>query len=437
MSGPAQPEHPASAGPPNLGFAIGLPPRDAIAYLQSQGVVVSNSWKDLWQEARARAFTVAGVTRLDVLEDIHSALVQSLKMGRDKAWYHEHLQNTLQKKGWWGKGRMTARRLEFIWQQNVQDAYMAGRYRAQLANSAHRPYWQYSAKIDARTRPHHKALHNKVFRFDDVFWKTHYPPNGFRCRCRVRALSQYRFEKEGLALSFGEGRMVTDMVEMTSRKTGEVYTLPITGYQEAPGKAIHWADRGFAVNTGSVAFGTDASLAQKLALVRDPALYAEVVQSINNSPLRHAAFATQVEGILRTRHSGVSVLTVGFTEQAVVAFAEARGLEPSRIMLMSDKQLLHADSDKHRRDGIALTEDELKRLPALLTQAETVLWDTTQNNVTYVVSCADPEQVILIAVDTPAQGKRKKMTSGFDSLVNIYKVPRKSLQNRGRYEMIR
>lgn len=421
----------------DLAFAIGLPPRDAVAYLKSKGLVISNHWLEIEQAARARAFTIVGVTKLDVLEDVRSALVTALEQGRDKKWFVAHLQPLLEKKGWWGKGGATPARLRLIWQQNIQDAYMVGRYRSMLANSEDRPYWQYSAKMDARTRPHHKALHNKVFRFDDVFWKTHYPPNGFRCRCMITALTRSEVANAKLAVSSGEGHMVTDVQEVTSRKTGEVFSQTRTGYQPEPGGAIRWTDNGFDYNSGSLAFGTDTQLARKLCLVQDKALYEEVVQALNNAPLRHKAFAAQVEAMLQARHTGVSVATVGFTERAVADFVEKRGHEPSRVMLMSDKQLMHADSDKHKRDGIALTVEELTRLPILLTQAEKVLWDNENSNVSYVIPDADPALCILIVVDTPAQGKRKKMTNGFDSFVNAYKVSRTQIKNPERYEVIR
>ncbi|MGK3503292.1 hypothetical protein ACSLO3_27735, partial [Escherichia coli] len=41
----------------------------AINYLKSKGYQITWDWEEMWQEAHARAFTVAKVTRLDILED--------------------------------------------------------------------------------------------------------------------------------------------------------------------------------------------------------------------------------------------------------------------------------------------------------------------------------------------------------------------------------
>lgn len=39
----------------------------------------------MWQEAHARAFTVAKVTRLDILEDIRGALQQAVDEGKNRS----------------------------------------------------------------------------------------------------------------------------------------------------------------------------------------------------------------------------------------------------------------------------------------------------------------------------------------------------------------
>ncbi|MBB8247961.1 phage head morphogenesis protein, partial [Escherichia coli] len=132
----------------------------------------------------------------------------------------------LQKLGWWGKQIIvdaegnakeielgSPRRLATIYDVNTRTAYAAGRY-AQMMNTADLyPFWQYVVVEDGRTRPEHLLLRNMVFRCDDIFWQTHYPPNGWRCRCRVRALSAARMKELGLQVSYGASFMNTREVD--------------------------------------------------------------------------------------------------------------------------------------------------------------------------------------------------------------------------------
>ena len=42
---------------------------------------------------------------------------------------------------------------------------------------------RYVAVLDARTRPEHRAWHGLILPIDHPLWDTHYPPNGWGCRC--------------------------------------------------------------------------------------------------------------------------------------------------------------------------------------------------------------------------------------------------------------
>lgn len=160
-------------------------------------------------------------------------------------------ETTLQKKGWWGEqivvdtegvaekvqlGSMY--RLKTIYSVNMQTAYQTGRYKTQYENVDNRPYWEYVAVMDASTRPEHAMLNGLIYRYDDPFWQSFYPPNGWRCRCRVNALSDYNLQKKNRTVSSSAGTLSEELA-LVSKKSGEykpvtVYTDPLTGKRVAP-----------------------------------------------------------------------------------------------------------------------------------------------------------------------------------------------------------
>ncbi|WP_054285939.1 phage minor head protein [Gulbenkiania mobilis] len=250
----------------DLSFAFGLPPEEAIRYFESKGYALGFKWQDVWAEAHAKAFTVAGVAKLDVLADIRGALTDALKNGETLADFQKRLQPLLEAKGWWGKGRvvdqatgeiqgkrLSPRRLQTIFRTNLQSAYMAGRYQEQLANADIRPYWEYVTVLDSRTRPAHRALAGRIFRYDDPFWRRFYPPNGWNCRCRVRTRSARDMERLGLDASSSEGRMET--VDQVVDRDG--LTRPAPAFNDPVTGKRFMADAGFGFNPGQAAYQPD------------------------------------------------------------------------------------------------------------------------------------------------------------------------------------
>ena len=126
------------------------------------------------------------------------------------------------------------RRLETIFRTNVQTAYMAGRYAQMMAVAEDRPIWRYVAVMDRRTRPAHRALNGIARRFDDPFWSTFYPPNGFGCRCTVQTLSTDEADNRGVEVGKGIPDQLMD-------------TDPVTG-METP--VVPMPDLGFGTNVG-------------------------------------------------------------------------------------------------------------------------------------------------------------------------------------------
>lgn len=247
----------------DLSHACNLPPREAIQYFESKGMKISFRWQDVWREAHARAFTVAGVTKQDLLADIKAATATAIAEGQSKTQFRQGLEDTLKRKGWWGKGdivnpdtgevrkgeRGSASRLNLIYRQNMQSAYNAGRYKQQVESAAVAPYWRYMAVMDAKTRPSHAAMNGLVYRYDDPIWQTMYPPNGWHCRCRVDTLSERSFKRGEYELQDSEGDAIEKEVTIRNTDTGQPEQRTVKGYK-MPGGQHYYPDAGFDYNPG-------------------------------------------------------------------------------------------------------------------------------------------------------------------------------------------
>ena len=416
----------------DLAYAFTLEPKDAVAYFRQKGYVIGWNWQDLAQRTHANAFTVAKAARVDILDTIRKEVDRAISQGVTREAFIKTLTPRLQKLGWWGKQVIVDSkgaaelvqlgspwRLKTIYQANVQSAYMAGRYKQQLENSVHRPYWMYVAVMDESTRASHAALNNKVFHHSDPIWKTHYPPNGWGCRCRVRALSERRLQSLGARVESSDGKLSTNTVETgVDQRTGEVYTAEVTTYRQ--GNQAMTPDAGWNQNVGELAYGTDMALLHKVSAVRDMSLRTQVVQSINNSKLRHQAFAGWVDQVLDKKKPGHSVQAIGFMDEAVAGavFAKTQ-VAPARVMVINEKRLVHADSKKHEIGGVALSRAELKALPVLVANYDAVFWDKKHNNLMYVRFEGEGATVMLPVNPTY---KIQKQKGKLDVLVNAFRI---------------
>ena len=149
----------------DLSYAIGLKPAQAIEYFQSKGYTIGFNWHEVEARAHATAFTVAGILRQDILQDVRAGLQDSLDNGLTLEQFRRQMTQKLTQKGWLadkaklvadedgvleGK-QLTPRRLRTIFETNMQSSYGAGRYAQQMENAADRPYWTRVAVMDLHT----------------------------------------------------------------------------------------------------------------------------------------------------------------------------------------------------------------------------------------------------------------------------------------------
>lgn len=275
-----------------------LAPREAIDYFRAKGFRPSFAWQDVWQAEHARYFTVAKAMQADVLSDIRGAVDRALAEGRTLAQFREELEPLLRDKGWWGRSRMpdpvtgrirsvqlgSPRRLRTIFDVNLRTSYAAGRWAQMQRTRAQRPYLMYMAVRDQRTRPDHRAWHGTILPMDHPWWRTHFPPNGWNCRCTVRQLSAREVAARG-----GE----TDAPPSSDRdwvnpRTGETLRVPEgidPGWGYHVGQAAEQASRPAALETAletALAGGAPRALLDKLASA-DAAVSHEILRQVVTS----------------------------------------------------------------------------------------------------------------------------------------------------------
>ena len=193
---------------------VDIIPKAALYYIKRKNLKVGFSYKDVWREEHAAAFTVAKAMQLDVLSDMHNAVAKAIEKGQSFESFKKNIAPALQQKGWWGRRKMTDpvtgetvnaqlgsdRRLKTIYNVNMRSAFQKGQYDAAMASDLH-PYLMYRIGPSVKHREDHQSWDGLVLPKDDPWWDSHFPPNGWGCKCYTRALTEARkkqYEENGI-----------------------------------------------------------------------------------------------------------------------------------------------------------------------------------------------------------------------------------------------
>ena len=229
------------------------PPKAVLDFLSRKQLKPSFDYREVWKQENQAAFTVAKATRLDILQDIHEELTKAMASGQTLASFQKQLKPLLQKKGWWGIKEMTdpltgkaklvqlgsPRRLKIIYDTNMRTAYAHGQWQRIQRTKAALPYLTYEIGPSKNHRKDHVQWQGLCLPADDPFWDSHYPPNGWGCKCRVRQVSQYEYDQLNKAGKIGTKAPPIKRQEYINKRTGVVEQVPEgidPGWDYNPGK---------------------------------------------------------------------------------------------------------------------------------------------------------------------------------------------------------
>lgn len=224
-----------------------LPFSQAIKYFRDKVNLPTQSWTDLWAGMHTQAFVIAGIAKNDLLTDMRNAVDKAISTGTTLETFRKDFDQIVAKHGWNYKGER-GWRTAVIYNTNLSTAYHASHWKAQTDPDvlSVRPYLRYMPSSSFSKRPDHVQWYNLVLLATDPFWKTHYPPNGWGCKCGATNISQSELDrlKERETDVKTEAPPIT-YYEWANPKTGEVIQVPLgidPGWDYNPGIAA-WGEK--------------------------------------------------------------------------------------------------------------------------------------------------------------------------------------------------
>lgn len=225
-----------------------LPFDEQIQFFRQKLNLPTRAWTDIWEGMHARAFVIAGATQDSLLTDFRTAVDKAISEGTTLAEFRKDFDKIVATHGWSYNGSR-GWRSRTIYDTNLRTSYAAGRHAQMKAVATDRPYWRYRHNDSVEhPRPEHLAWNGLVLRHDDPWWQTHFPPNGWGCRCYVETLAGR--DLQALGKDAPDNAPPLDLQMRTVGAKGpSARTIPVP-------KGI---DPGFGYNVGEAAWGRGLS----------------------------------------------------------------------------------------------------------------------------------------------------------------------------------
>lgn len=408
-----------------------LVPRRALDYIKNKSLRPAFSYRDVWNEEHATAFTVAKAMQLDVLSDLKNAVEKAIEGGTTFEQFKQELKPTLMRKGWWGRKEMTDpltgrtvdaqlgsdRRLRTIYQTNLRSAYQKGQYDRTMESDAH-PYLMYRIGASVRHREQHLKWNNLILPKDDPLWNSIFPPNGYGCKCYTVAVTQARkerYERDGVPAYNPDTRKTVRMPAQTA--------APNVSYRNFFNERKRTLERipegitpGFNWNQGQT--GRTVPVLQeclKKAQREMPEAVDSVIRALQNSTIYRDQLSDFVDQAYANKSAGrvnnKNTAPVGFLDRKLTDFLRTQGIDTGgRNIIVLEQSLITNDKYlvRHAKAGNAPTPHDWKNLMDYLADA-TVYWDNRKKKSLLFLKKLTEEKYLKISVDVEATERYLKL----------------------------
>lgn len=427
------------------GFDFKSPPQDAIRYLEQKFPKASWAYTDLLDNAHDRAFVVAKMVDVDLATTVQRSIIDAMQEGKGyKAWAKD-IDKVLAKSGWYdGQINVDAQgnakkvvtggqhRLETIYRTNVAAAYEAGRQQVIFNDRDDDPfgYVMYSAIMDNRTRPTHKALHGKVMEKSDPAWSSISPPNGYNCRCTIVELTQGQIDRYGYKVSKSEGKLSTQVIELPNGKEAQRTLF------ELDNGAVFKTDVGF----------NHAPKILPMQTLFDKAILAEpkFASRVVSQALAQPSIKTQVNQEVKTWVQGVDAKYAKgeFRHVGVIpsVFIEALASEKNfelqtAVITLHDRISLHHLAREHKTHSQEWVENIVENL----TGKYALYWDNKKNYPVFIFDVPNSKYRLVMRLNENIKGhnvfnEKQKFTGNVIRTITVDTI--ENIENGSHYALM-
>lgn len=335
----------------NIGFDV--KPLEAINYFKAKGLKATFSYADMLAADHVNNFTIAKMMDIDLLQDMYDSLLQAQKKGWTLQQWKERMIPHLQANGWWGRQAVvdpvtgktilselgSSRRLDIIFRTNMQMAYAAGHWQQIKEQERIAPYLMYNAVDDYRTREEHRANDNKIYPISHPFWVTHYPPNGFNCRCTTIQLSKSDLEDFGYEVS---PDTEIKYKNWKNPRTGLIEKIPVG------------TDAGFNFNAGQARYEQLQQLAKEKA------------QAIKDKALKQAALDAldEMQNPLKADAAKGGIMSTQATINQQIVMPTLKQLNTPDVLKISEREALEqwaSPNEIQKIEGYLLNDTDIAK----------------------------------------------------------------------------
>lgn len=337
----------------------------------------TDTYLDLQGQEHDYFFAVAGANKVEVLGELRRAIDDAIYDGQTIDDFRKRFDKIVEKTGWQYKGGRNWR-TRIIFDTNIYGAYNRGRLEQHLDLAEALPYWEYIHNDSSHPRPQHQAWHGLVLRYDDPWWKYHYPIKAYGCHCTVLAHDDSDLKRLGKKISTAP--KIETLTKTIGGRSGNPMQVEI----------VKGNDYGFAITdfnhlTATRNANIDKVLMQKM-ITAAPKFASRAVSYLLDSPeakIFHNAFADFVEQTMQTTRTQDIVKLVGVIPlQAIQRLEEIGQPIQSAVIAINDKQLWHAMRDTKVKP---LPIEVWKKLPEILRKGQIYLDKNTESTLLYVL----------------------------------------------------